>query len=146
MDTRDTPEQAELRRAARQLARELGPPSVADLDDQTRAKRLARAVRDAGWLELRHDSGDGAPWASGVEVAIVADALSTDGGAYNPLTKTYDLVKASDVFFGYGIEAHLETTVGYEFPLNFVLGLYKGAKDEYAPDPTVGLAIQFTGF
>ena len=75
MDTRDTPEQAELRRAARQLARELGPPTVADLDDQTRTKRLARAVRDAGWLELRHDSGDGAPWASGVEVAIVADAL-----------------------------------------------------------------------
>jgi len=78
VDTRDTPEQAELRRAARQLARELGPPTVADLDDETRAKRLARAVRDAGWLELRHDSGDGAPWASGVEVGIVADAL---GGA-----------------------------------------------------------------
>jgi hypothetical protein len=33
-------------------------------------------VRDAGWLELRHDSGDGSPWASGVEVAIVADALA----------------------------------------------------------------------
>jgi alkylation response protein AidB-like acyl-CoA dehydrogenase len=78
VDTRDTPEQAELRRAARQLARELGPPTVTDLDDETRAKRLAQAVRDAGWLELRHDSGDGAPWASGVEVAIVADAL---GGA-----------------------------------------------------------------
>jgi alkylation response protein AidB-like acyl-CoA dehydrogenase len=78
VDTRDSPEQAELRRAARQLARELGPPTVADLDDETRSKRLAQAVRDAGWLELRHDSGDGAPWASGVEVAIVADAL---GGA-----------------------------------------------------------------
>jgi alkylation response protein AidB-like acyl-CoA dehydrogenase len=76
VDTRDTPEQAELRRAARQLARELGPPTVADLDDQTRAKRLAQAVRDAGWLELRHDAGNGAPWASGVEVAIVADALA----------------------------------------------------------------------
>ena len=76
MDTRDTPEQAELRRAARQLARELGPPTVADLDDQTRAKRLAQAVRDAGWLELRHNCGDGAPWASGVEAAIVADALA----------------------------------------------------------------------
>jgi len=76
VDTRDTPEQAELRRAARQLARELGPPTVADLDDQTRTKRLAQAVRDAGWLELRHDAGDGAPWASGVEIAIVADALA----------------------------------------------------------------------
>jgi alkylation response protein AidB-like acyl-CoA dehydrogenase len=78
MDTRDTTEQAELRRAARQLARELGPSTVADLDDSTRSKRLAAAVRDAGWLELRHDGGDGSPLASGVEAAIVADAL---GGA-----------------------------------------------------------------
>ena len=75
MDTRDTPEQAELRRSARQLARELGPTTVADLDDATRAKRLAGAVRYAGWLELRSDGGDGGPLASGVEAAIVADAL-----------------------------------------------------------------------
>jgi alkylation response protein AidB-like acyl-CoA dehydrogenase len=78
VDTRDTPEQAELRRSARQLARELGPATVADLDDATRAKRLAVAVRDAGWLELRNDAADGEPVASGVEAAIVADAL---GGA-----------------------------------------------------------------
>ncbi|HEY1635507.1 MAG TPA: acyl-CoA dehydrogenase [Acidimicrobiales bacterium] len=75
MDTRDTAEQAELRRAARQLARDLGPTGVADLDDTTRTKRLAEAVRDAGWLELRHDRGDGEPVASGVDVAIVAEAL-----------------------------------------------------------------------
>lgn len=78
MDTRDTPEQAELRRAARQLAQELGPTTVVDLDDSARAKRLAGAVRDAGWLELRQDDGDGRPLGGGVETAIVADAL---GGA-----------------------------------------------------------------
>jgi alkylation response protein AidB-like acyl-CoA dehydrogenase len=75
MDARDTPEQAELRRTARQLARQLGPRTVADLDDGTRSKRLAGAVHDAGWLELRHDGGDGTPLASGVEAAIIADAL-----------------------------------------------------------------------
>ena len=75
MDARDTPEQAELRRTARQLARQLGPRTVADLDDGARRQRLAGAVRDAGWLELRHDAGDGAPLASGVEAAIIADAL-----------------------------------------------------------------------
>ncbi len=75
MDARDTPEQAELRRTARQLARELGPRSVADLDDGARRERLAAAVRDAGWLELRHDAGSGAPLASGVEAAIIAEAL-----------------------------------------------------------------------
>jgi alkylation response protein AidB-like acyl-CoA dehydrogenase len=75
MDTRDTAEQAELRRSARQLARELGPATVADLDDATRAKRLSAAVRDAGWLELRADGGDGRPLAGGVEAAIIAEAL-----------------------------------------------------------------------
>jgi len=75
MDARDTPEQAELRRTARQLARQLGPRTVADLADGVRRKRLAGAVRDAGWLELRHDGGEGAPLASGVEAAIIADAL-----------------------------------------------------------------------
>jgi len=78
MDTRDTAEQAELRRSARQLARELGPATVADLDDATRSKRLSAAVGNAGWLELRDDGGNGAPVSSGVEAAIVADAL---GGA-----------------------------------------------------------------
>ena len=75
MDTRDTPEQAELRRTARRLARELGPRTVTDLDDRRRSGRLAAAVRDAGWLALCHDGGDGDPLASGVEAAIIADAL-----------------------------------------------------------------------
>jgi alkylation response protein AidB-like acyl-CoA dehydrogenase len=75
VDTRDTPEQAELRRSARQLAGQLAPATVAELDDATRAKRLAGAVRDAGWLELRNDGGNGEPLAGGVEAAIVADAL-----------------------------------------------------------------------
>lgn len=75
MDARDTPEQAELRRTARQLARQFGPRNVADLDDGTRVKRLAEAVRDAGWLELRHEAEDG-PLAGGVEAAIIADALA----------------------------------------------------------------------
>jgi alkylation response protein AidB-like acyl-CoA dehydrogenase len=76
VDTRETPEQAELRRAARQLAGQLGPSTVPDLDDQTRAKRLAAAVRDAGWLELRDDQGDGGPLGDGVEASILADGLA----------------------------------------------------------------------
>ena len=75
MDARDTPEQAELRRTARQLARELRARTVVELDDAVRRKRLADAVREAGWLELRHDGGGGAPLASGVEAAIIAEAL-----------------------------------------------------------------------
>jgi len=75
MDTRDTPEQAELRRTARRLVRECGPRTVADLDDRQRSERLAEAVRHAGWIELRQDGGQGDPLASGVEATIIADAL-----------------------------------------------------------------------
>jgi hypothetical protein len=75
MDVRDTPEQAELRRTAHRLASELGPRTVADLADASRRARLGDAVREAGWLELRHDGGGGEPLASGVEAAIIADAL-----------------------------------------------------------------------
>ena len=76
VDARDTPEQAELRRTVRQLAQQLGPRSVLDLDDERRARRLAEAVRSAGLLDLRHDDGGGGPLAGGVEAAIVADALA----------------------------------------------------------------------
>jgi len=75
MDVRDTPEQAELRRTARRLTRELGAHSVLALDDRARRARLAAAVREAGWLGLRDDAGDGSPLASGVEAAIIAEAM-----------------------------------------------------------------------
>jgi alkylation response protein AidB-like acyl-CoA dehydrogenase len=75
MDTRDTPEQAELRRTARRLARELGPRIVAGLGDRDRSLRLAAAVREAGWLDLRQGGGGGEPLASGIEAAIIAEAL-----------------------------------------------------------------------
>ena len=113
MDTRDTPEQAELRRSARQLARELGPATVADLDDATRAKRLAAAVRDAGWLELRHDGGDATPLASGVEAAIVADAL---GGAVADAAFTGPLL-AADLARRAGVEAADATAVAFSAAL-----------------------------
>lgn len=75
MDVRDTPEQAELKRTARRLTRELGAGSVIALGDERRRARLDAAVREAGWRQLRDDAGDGGPLTSGVEAAIVADAM-----------------------------------------------------------------------
>src|SRR5207244_1216559 len=109
VDTRDTPEQAELRRSARQLARELGPATVADLDDATRRKRLAVAVRDTGWLELRDDSADGVPLASGIEAAIVADAL---GGAVADVAFSGPVL-AGDPARRAGLPATFGTTVAF---------------------------------
>ncbi|MBF6339169.1 acyl-CoA dehydrogenase [Nocardia abscessus] len=67
MDVRLTGEQRQLRDAAAKLADDLGPGSVAELDDESRRARLERAVAATGWRALRTDG------ASGVEVAIVAE-------------------------------------------------------------------------
>lgn len=67
MDVRLTSEQQQLRDAAAKLADDLGPHSVADLDDGSRIARLDRQIASTGWRSLRSDE------ASGVEVAIVAE-------------------------------------------------------------------------
>ena len=67
MDVRLTSEQQQLRDAAAKLADDLGPGSVAELDDAGRRDRLDRQLAGTGWRSLRSDG------ASGVEVAIVAE-------------------------------------------------------------------------
>ncbi len=70
MDVRLTAEQRQLRDAAAKLADDLGPGSVADLDDDGRLARLEKTVDSTGWRTLRSDE------ASGVEVAIVAEEFA----------------------------------------------------------------------
>jgi alkylation response protein AidB-like acyl-CoA dehydrogenase len=112
VDTRDSPEQAELRRSARQLARELGPGTVPGLADDARRARLAAAVRDAGWLELRDSPGtDGRPLASGAEVAIVAEALGeavADTAFIGPVLAR-DLLRRVGSSIGAGVVAFTPT-------------------------------------
>ncbi|MGE2728690.1 acyl-CoA dehydrogenase family protein [Mycolicibacterium vaccae] len=67
MDVRLTGEQRQLRDAAAELAADLGPGSVADLDDGARKARLEKAVDATGFRTLRSDG------ASAVEVALVAE-------------------------------------------------------------------------
>ena len=75
MDVRLSPEQIALRDSAAQAVDKLGPATVAQLDDAERASKLDAAIRAAGWRELRTPSDDGKPWASAVEVAVVAEEL-----------------------------------------------------------------------
>jgi len=76
MDVRLSPEQVALRDAATQVVDRLGVQTVAALDDRERAVKLNAAVEASGWRELRTATDDGkAPWASAVEVAIVAEEL-----------------------------------------------------------------------
>jgi alkylation response protein AidB-like acyl-CoA dehydrogenase len=75
VDVRLSPEQVALRDSAAQVADRLGPSTVAQLDDAERAGKLEAAVVAAGWRELRTPSEDGKPWASAVEVVVVAEEL-----------------------------------------------------------------------
>jgi Acyl-CoA dehydrogenase, C-terminal domain len=70
VDVRLTSEQQQLREAAAKLADDLGPGSVAELDDEKRLARLEKAVEATGFRTLRSDG------ASGVEVAIVAEEFA----------------------------------------------------------------------
>ncbi|MCV7423190.1 acyl-CoA dehydrogenase [Mycobacterium yunnanensis] len=70
MDVRLTSEQRQLREAAAKLADDLGPGSVADLDDDGRIARLEKTVHSTGWRSLRSDE------ATGVEVALVVEEFA----------------------------------------------------------------------
>lgn len=76
MDVRLSSEQQALRDSVAQVVDRLGPRAVGQLDDAERAAKLDAAVAASGWRELRAAEPDGAPLASGVEVAIVAEELS----------------------------------------------------------------------
>ncbi|CAO5165316.1 Acyl-CoA dehydrogenase domain protein [Frankia sp. AiPs1] len=75
MDVRFTPEQRILRQSVKQVINRLGLSAVADLADEQRAARLDEAVEESDWRRLRAPDEAGNPWASGVEAAIVAEAL-----------------------------------------------------------------------
>ena len=75
MDVRLSPEQVAVRDSAAQVVDRLGPATVAQLDDAERAGKLDAAVTAAGWRELRTPSDEGEPWASAVEVAVIAEEL-----------------------------------------------------------------------
>src|SRR3954467_2113332 len=76
MDVRYSPEQRALQDSAAQMVARLSPQRVQDLDDQERAAKLDAAGAASGWSELRAADDAGAPWASAVEVAIVAEELA----------------------------------------------------------------------
>ncbi|HVT20702.1 MAG TPA: acyl-CoA dehydrogenase family protein [Mycobacteriales bacterium] len=75
MDVRLSADQRALRDTATDLVDALRPRSVGDLADIARTQRLEAAVVSAGWRSLREADEAGAPYASAVEAALVAEEL-----------------------------------------------------------------------
>jgi alkylation response protein AidB-like acyl-CoA dehydrogenase len=76
VDVRLSAEQRALRDSAAQVVDRLGVRAVGQLDDRERATKLDAAVTESGWRQLRTPDDDGRPWASAVEVALVAEQLA----------------------------------------------------------------------
>jgi alkylation response protein AidB-like acyl-CoA dehydrogenase len=75
MDVRLSPLQQALRESASLVVDRLGPRTVRQLGDLERQEKLEAAIVASGWRELRAPEVRGAPLASGVEAAIVAEEL-----------------------------------------------------------------------
>ncbi|MGN6475232.1 MAG: acyl-CoA dehydrogenase family protein [Mycobacteriales bacterium] len=75
MDVRLSAEQRALRDSAVDLVDSLRPHSVADLADAERIAKLDAAVIAAGWRTLREADEGEAPYASAVEVALIAEEM-----------------------------------------------------------------------
>jgi Acyl-CoA dehydrogenase, C-terminal domain len=132
VDTRYSTEQVELRAATAALLADLGPKTVADLDDERRRARLAAAAASSGGFELRGRGDGDAPLASGVEVAIVAREL----GRVAADTAFLGPVVAVDLARQAGLElADASTSALFEPPLcNFAVMAPSGAVDGVAVD------------
>jgi alkylation response protein AidB-like acyl-CoA dehydrogenase len=76
VDVRFSSEQVALRDSVAQVVDRFGAKAVGQLDDAERIAKLDAAVEASGWRDLRTADDDGAPWASAVEVAIVAEELA----------------------------------------------------------------------
>jgi alkylation response protein AidB-like acyl-CoA dehydrogenase len=75
MDVRLSSVQQALCESVSVVVDRLAPRTVRQLDDLERREKLEAAIDASGWRELRAPEAEGAPLASGVEAAIVAEEL-----------------------------------------------------------------------
>ncbi|MCB9072868.1 MAG: PD40 domain-containing protein [Bdellovibrionaceae bacterium] len=69
--------------------------------------------------------------------AVIGDAISLDGYRYSVAVDNY--VKETfgkHVYGGYGLELHIETTIGYYLPVTFNFGIFRGANRDLTTQKT----------
>jgi len=66
-----------------------------------------------------------------LELALFADAVSVDGGAYDTQLRGHRSTTLSQFFSGTGLELRLNSTTGYHLPVSFILGAYYGLDTRY---------------
>lgn len=81
-----------------------------------------------------------------ISAAITGDSVSADGYFLNTDQRIAEPIKLNRSFYSAGLEGHLETTIGYVFPLTFVFGYYQAFNTPKGIESSVGTSIQLSGF
>lgn len=76
--------------------------------------------------------------------ALVVDAASTQGRVLSLKESRYVRVDLDQIFLSYGGELHLETSLGYLFPMGFVLGYFYTPEAYDGPQSNLRLSLQFS--
>jgi hypothetical protein len=78
--------------------------------------------------------------------AFIADGASADGAFIDPIENIIENISTNRWFWSAGFETHIETTLGYVFPISFVAGFYQAFNTYRGSESTIGTSIQISGF
>lgn len=78
--------------------------------------------------------------------AIVTDGLGVEGAGLEADETTVRPLRLNESIWSTGAEFHLETTLGYILPVNFVLGYYLPHSPVFASGGQLGITLQIGGF
>lgn len=95
--------------------------------------------------KLNYGNGSDPYFLKKLNGAFVVDALTLQGTSLDK-NLTYRSENMSKIYASVGLEARLETTVGYLLPLNFVMGLHWPTQAQHASTPQTVLSLQIGGF
>ncbi|MFZ3228583.1 MAG: hypothetical protein WA160_00135 [Pseudobdellovibrio sp.] len=93
---------------------------------------------------LEKGSGTSPYFLKTISGAVVADGLAVKGKGIAE-DKSSSNLSLNETFWSAGIEAKLETTIGYVIPMNFILGYYLPFSPKYASTGQMGLSLQIGG-
>lgn len=119
----------------------------------TRGQVYGRNIANAN-LEYRfpiyrieNGSGTDALFLHNMVGAIVADGIAADGRFINEKDGIYESIKMTDrSFWSAGVELKLETTLGYTFPFNLIVGTYAAFNQPEGTEYSLGTRFQFSAF
>ncbi|ASD64824.1 TolB family protein [Bdellovibrio bacteriovorus] len=96
--------------------------------------------------DLYRGSGTDALFLRRLSAAVVGDAAAAEGRFVNDVDLVYEVTSMNKPYYSAGVEAKLETTLGYVIPVNVVLGYYVAFQAPKGPEGVLATALQITGF